>query len=242
MAVLLNGGFHSVRAKAEEDLERILQHFGLSSEGLGELSFKGVEVSIPFCGGSTEGTHPAVTILLTVELQSHLKMTSVRAEEMFKALYMLVVSTLQEYGMPVVFRNLIVTTIVLDDGRFIPACDVGFDIDYLGEPGRLVHLPPLAVENEYIILHEFAHCCMETPPSDYGLILAAEILADLVAICALKKIIPAHKRFYREMVKESVVSKYGRELWGEDTDIKYILSNPEGFLKGFSDGVSGRFR
>ncbi len=114
---------------------------------------------------------------------------------------------------------------------------------YLGKDGKrfgYIFLTSVDLKSDglwiYGFLHELGHIWLSkklglTPSCDKELI-EMELFTDLVAICVFRKIIPPHKRIYREIIK-------GRTYFGKQESKEYlgnkmhkqILNNPESFLK-----------
>ncbi len=79
----------------------------------------------------------------------------------------------------------------------------------------------------YTFLHEVGHCWLsgERPKADSTLLPNYELFVDLVAICALKEIIPLHRRQFRDIVRNSSYA-------GKESEIKKrVLNDPESVLR-----------
>jgi len=79
----------------------------------------------------------------------------------------------------------------------------------------------------YTFLHELGHCWIDIKHVDLD---TEEILTDLVAISALKIIIP-HESLYQEtlIIRSYIGGEQGREYFGSDIQ-KDVLKHPESYL------------
>jgi hypothetical protein len=100
-----------------------------------------------------------------------------------------------------------------------------------------IFIPPLDLKLAYgfwafTFLHELGHCWieMERPQDEEGLV-GFEISSDLIAICALRRLIPPHTKIYRNVLKSrSYVGSVGKKYLDKEC-YKNILENPEAYLE-----------
>jgi len=80
----------------------------------------------------------------------------------------------------------------------------------------------------YTFLHELGHCWIGIKPVDLE---TEEILTDLVAISALKKIV-RHEGLYEDtlIIRSYIGGEQGKEYFGSDIQ-KDVLKHPESYLK-----------
>lgn len=92
----------------------------------------------------------------------------------------------------------------------------------------------------YYLLHELGHCwipsCQIDP--DHPDLPFIELFLDLIAICCLRKVFLPHERTYKELLKSvtHIGGIGGRKVLGEKKQ-KYILENPEAFLRKFTGNI-----
>ncbi len=81
----------------------------------------------------------------------------------------------------------------------------------------------------YTFLHELGHCWINLTYKDLE---TEEIFTDLVAISALKKIIPAHTRLFKGTIelRSYTGGEQGTKYFGRDIQ-KKVMQNPESHLK-----------
>jgi hypothetical protein len=85
---------------------------------------------------------------------------------------------------------------------------------------------------EYAFLHELAHCWPSIAyPEDEKFLPDYEMTMDLLAICVLRKIIPTHKRTYREIINHmTYIGSVGRNLLSKELQ-ENMLREPEPYLR-----------
>ena len=89
----------------------------------------------------------------------------------------------------------------------------------------------------YTFLHELGHCWIGMKHMD---IETEEILTDLVAISALKKIV-RHKRLYQDtlIIRSYIGGEQGKEYFGSAIQ-KDVLKHPESYLKKLLHSTKAR--
>jgi hypothetical protein len=93
-----------------------------------------------------------------------------------------------------------------------------------------IFIPPIDLKTTawgYTFLHELGHCWISIKYQDF---ITCEITTDLVAICALRKVIPSHKKLYREIIKHCsyIGGEIGKKYFGKTP--QNILQDPESYL------------
>jgi hypothetical protein len=84
----------------------------------------------------------------------------------------------------------------------------------------------------YAFLHELAHCWSSIEyPQDESFLPDYELMMDLLAICALRKIVSPHKKAYREIINHmTYIGSVGRKHLGKKLQ-EDILREPEFYLR-----------
>lgn len=107
-----------------------------------------------------------------------------------------------------------------------------------------IFIPAKGLENLNILLafyflHELGHCWLSLEePKDDSHRTQIEISVDIIALCAVARISPPHKRIYREIVKHhSYIGSVGKEYLGKDS-YKQIMENPELYLKSIIERLA----
>ena len=82
---------------------------------------------------------------------------------------------------------------------------------------------------KYTFLHELGHSWIDMKYMDLE---TEEIFTDLVAVTALKKIIPPHEKLYQDtlIIRSYIGGEQGAEYFGRDMHEK-VMKNPESHLK-----------
>jgi len=90
--------------------------------------------------------------------------------------------------------------------------------------------------------HELGHCWISTvKPNNPIELKSFELNTDIIAICTLNKILPSHKRLYKDLVKLFTYfgGDEGIKYFGK-TNHKNIMDNPELYLRNLVESKSSK--
>jgi hypothetical protein len=137
-------------------------------------------------------------------------------------------------GIPVSYKH---TALILDE-ETEAAVHLMFEDEKDGTPWAYIFIPPAQValpvtHFAFILLHELCHCLLYAPfPEDPESIYGYEFFVDVLSIAALRNLVPANSKRYREAIKsisyvaaDEMREKLGRALQRD------ILSDPQTSLR-----------
>lgn len=172
---------------------------------------------------------------LKIQIQSRiykefLNISENDAENVFKILCVRFLETLDKYQIP----GNPVNIVILTDDEISRGLQVVAQMEDDKSLWGYIFIPQIDLKLvygfwNYTFMHELSHCWVNAQFEDLAI---REIFSDLVAICALREIIPAHKRLYKDVVnsRSYIGGPEGKKYFGKENH-KYVLQNPESFLR-----------
>jgi hypothetical protein len=162
--------------------------------------------------------------------EEFLKISKDQLKERFDELCMVFLGTCKKYQIP--FRRSDI--LILTDEEVDRGLQIELKSDKNGSLLGLVLIPAFDLFAphifwKYTFLHELGHCWIDIKHLDLE---TEEIFTDLVAVTALKKIIPPHDRLYHDtlIIRSYIGGEQGTKYFGRDMQEK-VMTNPESHLK-----------
>jgi hypothetical protein len=162
--------------------------------------------------------------------EEYIRVSDEELKEKFNELCAVFLDTCSRHQIPCEISDILILT----DDEIERGLQIKLRSERDGSLLGLVFIPPVDLNApdafwNYTFLHELGHCWISMKYKD---IKTEEIFTDLVAISALKTIIPSHTGLFKETVKlrSYTGGKQGKEYYGRETQ-KEVLQNPEQYLK-----------
>ena len=162
--------------------------------------------------------------------EEYLKISEEELKKKFHELCMVLLGTCRRYRIPCKPTDILILT----DDEIDRGLQIKLKNEKDGSLWDIVFIPPVDLYAShafwsYTFLHELGHCWINLSYKDLE---TEEIFTDLVAISALKKIVPPHARLFKETIefRSYTGGEQGRKYFGRDTQEK-VMQNPESHLK-----------
>jgi hypothetical protein len=162
--------------------------------------------------------------------EKYLKISDEELKKKFNELCVAFLETCHKYQIPC--KPLYI--LILTDEEINRGLQIKLKNKKDGSLWNIVFIPPVDLNApyafwHYTFLHELGHCWISIKYKD---LQTEEIFTDLVAILALKRIVPPQSRLFKETIKlrSYTGGEQGKEYFGRDMQ-KKVLKNPESHLK-----------
>jgi hypothetical protein len=162
--------------------------------------------------------------------EEYLKISDEELKEQFIELCRILLDTCDKYQIPREPTDLLILT----DEEIDRGLQIKLKDEKDGSLWDMIFIPSLDLNApdafwNYTFLHELGHCWISIAFKDLEI---DEIFTDLVAVTALKKIVPLQESLYKETVilRSYIGGGQGRGYFGKEVQEK-VLKDPEPYLR-----------